>query len=90
MSTSGFDKKNFFVNREMEEAGDIKRPIFRDIRRYFCNYCGICRSKKSLIASHMLTRHKVCPFPILFSSSLMCAYLFSPYFSPSLNVLCYS
>ncbi|KAF3445451.1 hypothetical protein FNV43_RR10627 [Rhamnella rubrinervis] len=42
----------------MEEAGDIKTPIFRDIRRYFCDYCGICRSKKSLIAFHMLAYHK--------------------------------
>ncbi|XP_060673183.1 transcription factor IIIA isoform X2 [Ziziphus jujuba] len=42
----------------MEEVDDIKKPIFRDIRRYFCDYCGICRSKKSLIAAHMLTHHK--------------------------------
>ncbi|CAL9027885.1 unnamed protein product [Prunus brigantina] len=39
---------------EAEEEG----PIFRDIRRYYCEYCGICRSKKTLIASHMLTHHK--------------------------------
>jgi general transcription factor IIIA len=36
-----------------------KRPVFRDIRRYYCEYCGICRSKKTLIASHILTHHKV-------------------------------
>ncbi|XP_050364518.1 transcription factor IIIA isoform X3 [Argentina anserina] len=35
-----------------------KRPIFRDIRRYYCEYCGICRSKKALIASHVLAEHK--------------------------------
>ncbi|KAL5741099.1 hypothetical protein ACOSP7_029963 [Xanthoceras sorbifolium] len=35
-----------------------ERTIFRDIRRYYCDYCGICRSKKSLIASHILTHHK--------------------------------
>ncbi|CAK7344869.1 unnamed protein product [Dovyalis caffra] len=32
--------------------------IFRDIRRYYCDYCGIFRSKKSLITSHVLTHHK--------------------------------
>ncbi|PON85028.1 TFIIH C1-like domain containing protein [Trema orientale] len=42
----------------MDEAGGEERPIFRDIRRYFCEYCGICRSKKSLITSHILTHHK--------------------------------
>ncbi|EXB88698.1 hypothetical protein L484_015383 [Morus notabilis] len=41
----------------MEEAGE-KMLIFRDIRRYFCDYSGICRSKKPLIASHILTNHK--------------------------------
>ncbi|XP_060668640.1 transcription factor IIIA-like [Ziziphus jujuba] len=42
----------------MEEVDDVKKPIFRDIRRYFCDYCGICRSNKSLVAAHMLTHHK--------------------------------
>ncbi|GAV75051.1 zf-C2H2 domain-containing protein/zf-C2H2_4 domain-containing protein [Cephalotus follicularis] len=44
----------------METEGEIPGdgPIFRDIRRYYCDYCGICRSKKSLIASHILTHHK--------------------------------
>ncbi|KAM6582971.1 hypothetical protein CsatB_009973 [Cannabis sativa] len=41
----------------MDEAKEDK-PIFRDIRRYFCDYCGICRSKKALITSHILTDHK--------------------------------
>ncbi|XVF24778.1 hypothetical protein REPUB_Repub13aG0157000 [Reevesia pubescens] len=41
-----------------EEKGErVEGPIFKDIRRYFCKYCGICRSKKSLITSHILTRH---------------------------------
>ncbi|KAK8643178.1 hypothetical protein V6N13_012484 [Hibiscus sabdariffa] len=31
--------------------------IFKDIRRYICEYCGICRSKKSLITSHILAHH---------------------------------
>lgn len=35
-----------------------KLPVFRDIRRYCCEYCGISRSKKSLLASHLLTHHK--------------------------------
>ncbi|GLT24986.1 hypothetical protein SLA2020_001450 [Shorea laevis] len=40
----------------MEE--DMEVPKFRDIRRYFCDYCGISRSKKSLLKSHVLTHHK--------------------------------
>ncbi|ONK61239.1 uncharacterized protein A4U43_C08F27650 [Asparagus officinalis] len=44
------------TDHEMGE--EIKKPIFRDIRRYYCEYCGICRSKKSLIRSHVLTYHK--------------------------------
>ncbi|KAJ6422139.1 hypothetical protein OIU84_027141 [Salix udensis] len=43
----------------MEAAVEKERVvIFRDIRRYYCDYCGICRSKKSLITSHVLTHHK--------------------------------
>ncbi|OMO95349.1 Zinc finger, C2H2 [Corchorus capsularis] len=37
-----------------EEKGE---RIFKDIRRYLCEYCGICRSKKSLITSHILSHH---------------------------------
>ncbi|XP_047323553.1 transcription factor IIIA-like isoform X2 [Impatiens glandulifera] len=40
------------------EEGERKTPIFRDVRRYFCEYCGICRSKKSLISSHLLSKHQ--------------------------------
>ncbi|KAE8656941.1 hypothetical protein F3Y22_tig00116997pilonHSYRG00660 [Hibiscus syriacus] len=41
-----------------EEKGERESgPIFKDIRRYFCDHCGICRSKKSLITSHILTYH---------------------------------
>ncbi|KAL4182393.1 hypothetical protein AMTRI_Chr11g93120 [Amborella trichopoda] len=32
--------------------------IFKDIMRYYCDICGICRSKKSLIRAHMLSEHK--------------------------------
>ncbi|XP_019264539.1 PREDICTED: transcription factor IIIA-like isoform X1 [Nicotiana attenuata] len=40
------------------EMGEEKREvIFRDIRRYYCEFCGICRSKKSLISSHILSNH---------------------------------
>lgn len=41
-----------------EEIGVEERPKSRDIRRYYCDYCGICRSKKSLILSHITTHHK--------------------------------
>ncbi|KAK8691859.1 hypothetical protein V6N13_075354 [Hibiscus sabdariffa] len=40
-----------------EEQGGGGGAIFKDIRRYFCEYCGICRSKKSLITSHILAHH---------------------------------
>ncbi|XP_051141543.1 transcription factor IIIA-like [Andrographis paniculata] len=40
------------------EGAKLPVPIFKDIRRYYCEFCGICRSKKSLLASHMLTHHK--------------------------------
>uniref|UniRef100_A0A2N9IQ50 C2H2-type domain-containing protein n=1 Tax=Fagus sylvatica TaxID=28930 RepID=A0A2N9IQ50_FAGSY len=43
---------------EIDEMGEIEKPIFRDIRRYYCDFCGICRSKKTLITSHILTHHK--------------------------------
>ncbi|MFS8020942.1 putative transcription factor C2H2 family [Helianthus anomalus] len=42
-----------------EEMTETKRefPIFRDIRRYTCAYCGIVRSKKTLITTHILQSH---------------------------------
>ncbi|XP_028770044.1 transcription factor IIIA-like isoform X1 [Neltuma alba] len=44
---------------KMGEAGEAEeRPVFRDIRRYYCEYCGICRSKKTLITAHINTHHK--------------------------------
>ncbi|GMP91524.1 hypothetical protein CsSME_00042192 [Camellia sinensis var. sinensis] len=44
---------------KMEKGGSEREvPIFRDIRRYYCKYCGICRSKKSLITSHVLSHHQ--------------------------------
>lgn len=41
-----------------DEIEEFKKPLFRDIRRYYCKFCGICRSKKSLIRSHVLSHHK--------------------------------
>ncbi|XP_028798958.1 uncharacterized protein LOC114754356 isoform X2 [Neltuma alba] len=44
---------------KIDEPGEFgERPIFRDIRRYSCEYCGICRSKKTLITSHINSCHK--------------------------------
>ncbi|KAL6509029.1 hypothetical protein OROGR_023136 [Orobanche gracilis] len=43
----------------MANGGEETRgPIFRDIRRYYCDYCGVSRSKKSLLARHILTEHE--------------------------------
>ncbi|XP_039166453.1 transcription factor IIIA-like [Eucalyptus grandis] len=41
-----------------EESCEKAGPVFRDIRRYHCEYCGICRSKKSLITSHIQSHHQ--------------------------------
>ncbi|KVH97708.1 transcription factor IIIA-like [Cynara cardunculus var. scolymus] len=43
-----------------EETTDTKRefPIFRDIRRYTCEYCGIVRSKKTIINAHIQSHHQ--------------------------------
>ena len=57
----GFCLVTQMTSSDLEDGGGekIKKSIFRDIRRYYCDYCGICRSKKSLIRSHVLTHHKV-------------------------------
>lgn len=43
-----------------EERIETKRdfPIFRDIRRYTCEYCGIVRSKKTIIIAHIQSHHQ--------------------------------
>ncbi|XP_008793643.2 transcription factor IIIA-like [Phoenix dactylifera] len=46
------------ANEAADGFSEREKPIFRDIRRYYCEYCGICRSKKSLIRSHILSHHK--------------------------------
>ncbi|KAL8195463.1 hypothetical protein R6Q57_025866 [Mikania cordata] len=33
-------------------------PILRDIRRYTCGYCGIVRSKKTIINAHIQSHHQ--------------------------------
>ncbi|KAG9449066.1 hypothetical protein H6P81_009031 [Aristolochia fimbriata] len=39
------------MGQESERGG-------KDIRRYYCEFCGICRSKRSLITAHVLVHHK--------------------------------
>ncbi|KAL6987326.1 hypothetical protein U1Q18_013074 [Sarracenia purpurea var. burkii] len=39
-------------------GGERKGPLLRDIRRYHCDYCGISRSKKSLLTTHLLAHHQ--------------------------------
>ncbi|CAN4118359.1 unnamed protein product [Withania somnifera] len=39
--------------------GEEKREVLlRDIRRYCCQFCGLCRSKKSLVAPHIQSHHQ--------------------------------
>ncbi|KFK22183.1 hypothetical protein AALP_AAs51843U000100 [Arabis alpina] len=43
-----------------EEANiDMDASMIKDIRKYLCQYCGISRSKKYLITSHILSHHKM-------------------------------
>ncbi|KAL0908937.1 hypothetical protein M5K25_023451 [Dendrobium thyrsiflorum] len=46
------------METEAGKENDKQQIIFRDIRRYYCEHCGICRSKKSLLRSHILSHHK--------------------------------
>ncbi|KAM3339297.1 transcription factor IIIA [Capsicum galapagoense] len=41
-----------------EEGEEQRKIVFKDIRRYYCEFCGLCRSKKSLISSHIQSHHK--------------------------------
>ncbi|XP_010428060.1 PREDICTED: transcription factor IIIA [Camelina sativa] len=44
----------------VEEANvDVKASAKKDIRNYLCQYCGISRSKKYLINSHIKSHHQM-------------------------------
>ncbi|CAG7903611.1 unnamed protein product, partial [Brassica rapa] len=48
--------------REMSEEAanvDVNPTKTKDIRNYLCQYCGISRSKKYLITSHIESHHKM-------------------------------
>ncbi|KAH0874866.1 hypothetical protein HID58_072228 [Brassica napus] len=48
--------------RDMSEEGanvDVNPTKTKDIRNYLCQYCGISRSKKYLITSHIESHHKM-------------------------------
>ncbi|KAJ0974887.1 hypothetical protein J5N97_016852 [Dioscorea zingiberensis] len=46
------------VEEKAAMVGKTEMPLARDIRRYYCEFCGLCRSKKALIRSHMLSDHQ--------------------------------
>ncbi|KAK1413737.1 hypothetical protein QVD17_35517 [Tagetes erecta] len=37
---------------------NLQFQVFRDVRRYTCAYCGIVRSKKTLISAHVQSQHQ--------------------------------
>ncbi|CAN6458447.1 unnamed protein product [Victoria cruziana] len=39
-------------------GGEEENKVVKDIRRYYCEFCGICKSKKTLIAAHVVSHHK--------------------------------
>ncbi|GJZ68127.1 transcription factor IIIA [Tanacetum coccineum] len=41
-----------------EEINNNKKTKVGDIRRYACEYCGIVRSKKTIITAHIQSHHK--------------------------------
>ncbi|CAH8257898.1 unnamed protein product [Arabidopsis lyrata] len=47
--------------RDMAEEAkkDVKTSAKKDIRNYLCQYCGISRSKKYLITSHIQSHHQM-------------------------------
>ena len=51
--------QQFLLSTMEESIQSDEIPKFRDIRRYYCQFCGICRSKKTLITSHINSEHKV-------------------------------
>nr|XP_018678790.1 PREDICTED: uncharacterized protein LOC103979596 [Musa acuminata subsp. malaccensis] len=58
VSTGSCYSVNKMPNNTNEGAGVKEKQAFRDVRRYYCQYCGICRSKKNLIRSHIVASHK--------------------------------
>ncbi|KMZ60738.1 hypothetical protein ZOSMA_57G00750 [Zostera marina] len=46
------------AEKDSKEGDGKHKKSCRDIRRYYCEYCGICRSKKTLITAHVLSNHK--------------------------------
>ncbi|KAF3788709.1 TFTranscription factor [Nymphaea thermarum] len=54
----GDDEEEEEEEEEQKGGGSGESKVVRDIRRYYCEFCGICRSKKALIATHILSHHK--------------------------------
>jgi hypothetical protein len=58
MESEANKSKSAESEEEMEvENGEEKKKA--DIRRYHCEFCGISRSKRSLITSHIQSVHPV-------------------------------
>ncbi|KMZ68782.1 hypothetical protein ZOSMA_22G00720 [Zostera marina] len=59
MINSKKNRSHVWEAEKDSNGGDGKhKQSFRDIRRYYCEYCGVCRSKKTLITAHVLSNHK--------------------------------
>lgn len=68
------------ADAEREVAnGEEKKKEKVDIRRYSCEFCGIVRSKRSLITSHIHSAHQVTNYSL--------THLFSFFFSVTMVII---
>ncbi|XP_078433763.1 transcription factor IIIA [Wolffia australiana] len=56
-SSSAVSSDNSYEMVEEIEVDSLSSSS-RGVRRYFCDFCGVSRSKRSLIMSHMISHHQ--------------------------------